>query len=485
VLIGTGDVLPAAEALSAHARAVEVDDRARAALMQVDAARALGVSGRIVDAERLAERAAANAVAAGRPELRAVAEAIRCLALLLLGERALADTLLPRVRALADAPHPLLAAMLHRSLLFADEFVEAEHVLERAIHRYRASGGVAALPELLGFQADLAYRLGRWDEAAMLAEEGIRLAPEFDQPMGGSGQALLARIAAARGREQEAREHIATARAVARATGAHAVRSYSDATLGLLELSLGHAEAAIEALGAAWRATESIGGLIATEVQEAPDLVEAYVAAGREREAERVLVTFEQRGIRARSRWTLAAAARCRGLLAGQGFGEHFERALALHAALPTPFEEARTELAYGERLSRAGRHDEAHDLLTRATARFELLDAAPWAARAKAPLTGGGGRERPRSQAGALTAQELRVALLVARGATNREAAHELFVTPKTIEKHLAACYQKLGVRNRTELAATMLRPPASSRARVGLEESGSPDVPPLHGEV
>ena len=51
--------------------------------------------------------------------------------------------------------------------------------------------------------------------------------------------------------------------------------------------------------------------------------------------------------------------------------------------------------------------------------------------------------------------AQELQVSLLVAEGATNREAAATLFVTPKTIETHLNHVYRKLGVRSRVELAA------------------------------
>jgi DNA-binding CsgD family transcriptional regulator len=53
------------------------------------------------------------------------------------------------------------------------------------------------------------------------------------------------------------------------------------------------------------------------------------------------------------------------------------------------------------------------------------------------------------------LTPQELKLARIVASGATNREAAERLFVSPKTVEAHLGAIYRKLGVRSRTELAA------------------------------
>jgi DNA-binding NarL/FixJ family response regulator len=51
------------------------------------------------------------------------------------------------------------------------------------------------------------------------------------------------------------------------------------------------------------------------------------------------------------------------------------------------------------------------------------------------------------------LTPQELQVALPVAEGKTNKEAAAELFLSPKTVEFHLASVYRKLGVSSRREL--------------------------------
>jgi DNA-binding NarL/FixJ family response regulator len=60
------------------------------------------------------------------------------------------------------------------------------------------------------------------------------------------------------------------------------------------------------------------------------------------------------------------------------------------------------------------------------------------------------------------LSPHELRVALLIAEGTTNREAAAQLFLTPKTIEFHLGHIYRKLHVRSRTELAGLLLRDPS-----------------------
>lgn len=51
----------------------------------------------------------------------------------------------------------------------------------------------------------------------------------------------------------------------------------------------------------------------------------------------------------------------------------------------------------------------------------------------------------------GDLTARELEVLRLVARGLTNAEAARELTVTPRTVNAHLTAIYSKLGVTGRS----------------------------------
>jgi DNA-binding NarL/FixJ family response regulator len=53
------------------------------------------------------------------------------------------------------------------------------------------------------------------------------------------------------------------------------------------------------------------------------------------------------------------------------------------------------------------------------------------------------------------LTSQETRVALLVARGLSNREIAAALFLSPKTVEHHLASVFRKRGFRSRTQVAA------------------------------
>jgi DNA-binding NarL/FixJ family response regulator len=60
------------------------------------------------------------------------------------------------------------------------------------------------------------------------------------------------------------------------------------------------------------------------------------------------------------------------------------------------------------------------------------------------------------------LSGREVDVAYLVGMGATNREIAARLFVSAKTVEKHLAAIFDKLAVNRRSHVAAIVSQDPA-----------------------
>jgi DNA-binding CsgD family transcriptional regulator len=228
--------------------------------------------------------------------------------------------------------------------------------------------------------------------------------------------------------------------------------------LGLLELGLGHVPAATDALVRCAREAEQEGLGNPTTIPYEPDLIEALHASGRDAEAKVAAQQLERRAEQVRSPWALAAAARCRGLLAGDDdFAREFQSALALHDEVANAFERARTQLCYGERLRRFRRRAEAARELSAALATFQQFGSESWAGRARNELRAAGYFTRPqRGWTGVekLTPQELRVALIIAEGASVREAASQLFLSPKTIEAHLGRVYQKLGVRNRAQLA-------------------------------
>jgi DNA-binding NarL/FixJ family response regulator len=86
-------------------------------------------------------------------------------------------------------------------------------------------------------------------------------------------------------------------------------------------------------------------------------------------------------------------------------------------------------------------------------------MGSVPLAARARRELeaTGEASRVPEPGPRGELTPQELRIGLRVAEGRTNPEVAGELFMSRKTVERHLSQIYRKLGVRSRTELARVL----------------------------
>ena len=84
-------------------------------------------------------------------------------------------------------------------------------------------------------------------------------------------------------------------------------------------------------------------------------------------------------------------------------------------------------------------------------------MAAAPWAERARAELRAAGepaaaGAPAP-DRLSPLTPQELQVVRLAASGATNRDIAAQLFISPRTVDHHLRSVFGKLGIRSRAEL--------------------------------
>ena len=120
-----------------------------------------------------------------------------------------------------------------------------------------------------------------------------------------------------------------------------------------------------------------------------------------------------------------------------------------------------------GAALRRGGRRADARPLLREALELARRCGAAALAHRAYDELAATGERVRRYTPIGveSLTPSERRVAELAANGMTNRQIAQTLFVTVKTIETHLAAVYDKLGIRSRQQL------PAALTMGRAGVE--------------
>ena len=313
-------------------------------------------------------------------------------------------------------------------------------------------GDEVALMLARGFLGTADYLAGRWTEARAGIGECLRLAAEIGWlgPQVYAYGRILAQLAAAQGAEEDARAQDAAAAPFAGIAWASHVGAGALALLALGRLEYADAVERYEA-----EVLPRVGPLLL--YHDVADAIEAYLHTGRTSDAARWLEGFSTQARESAWPWALARAAHLEALSADeQSYEKAFDDALEWHERARQPFLRARTELAYGERLRRAGLRREARTHLRIALSTFEGLGAVPWAEHAAAQLraTGEHVRQRTDPDTSALTPQELQVALVVARGATNKEAAAQLFLSPKTIEKHLGSAYAKLGLRSRAELA-------------------------------
>jgi DNA-binding CsgD family transcriptional regulator len=327
----------------------------------------------------------------------------------------------------------------------------------RLVARLRAEGTVAALVGVLPLLAFTEVGERRLREAQASVAEGTELARALGYENDETGLiGLQARIAALHGDADACREHAADAlrRSVRNGIG----WATTNARLALAELELG--------LGDPREAIAHFEQIVVTPappavMTAAPDLIDAALRAGDPERAAEALERFAAWAPISRARSVHGMLARCRATLAeGDEAAPLFEEALELHARETPPYERARTQLAYGERLRRDRHKRGARAQLRAALETFEGLGADLWAERARGELnaTGESARKRDASTIDDLTPQELRIAQLVAAGASNRDAAAQLFVSPKTVEYHLRKVFLKLGLSSRVELARVQL---------------------------
>jgi len=363
-------------------------------------------------------------------------------------------------KAALSSPHGHIHSLgIGWPLVWLEEYELAHAFIKRSVDIQREGGFLAYLPQALLPLAELEFRTGHWDDARLHATEALGLSEDLRQPTEASfASSLLARIEAGFGDEISSRAHARSALDSEIRLGFRSATANAKAALGFLEVGLGNYQAAAAVLEESHSLCE-VGGT--TEPWLFPvdgDLVEALVRLGEKGQALLIAKSLTARGEAVGRKSAMAVGQRAIGLASeDEDFRDPFETALAIHADLPTPFEVARTELAYGERLRRAKKRDDARRQLRRALEVFEGLGAGPWTERTRLELELSGETLATPRSVSTLTRQERQVATIVARGVTNREAAATLFVNHKTIEYHLGNVYRKLGVRSRTELANVM----------------------------
>jgi DNA-binding CsgD family transcriptional regulator len=333
----------------------------------------------------------------------------------------------------------------------------ASDFAERAMVAARARGMVSWIPSLMATLTEVAIWRAEWARASALATDSAGLAQVMgDDDLRTTMLSEVGRIDAHRGEFASAQEAARTRLRWSDERGIFRERPVALRTLAAVDMHEGRPEQAVRRLLPIMAVTIDGRGVRNGCLTVVEDLVEAAVRSGNTGVAVGPVQRLSAYARLSPDPLASALAARCRAQLAGgDDAAEEYETSLRFHDRDPNAFATARTHLSFGEWLRRRGRRGDAREHLQEALDVFDRLEAVPWLRRTEAELRATGASIGPRHEASTrLTAQELRVAMSVAEGLTNRETADQLFVSVKTVEFHLGSVYRKLGVRSRTELA-------------------------------
>jgi DNA-binding CsgD family transcriptional regulator len=307
---------------------------------------------------------------------------------------------------------------------------------------------------LLSFDlAHLELRVGNLDRTAQLLEE-LAGPDALRSPAYEFSRALLA---AGRGHPDEVESWATRTIERARQVGVRLDELEALRARGLAALLRGDSVLAAESLRLIWEHTQREGVDDPGVFPVAADLVEALVELGELDMARAVTERLQRLSEEQQHPWGLASVRRCRGLIElARGYNDaavaQLLEAAEAYGALGLRFDQARSLLVLGRAQRRSRKWAAARASLGRADALFEELGSPGWSHHARSELARVGAR-RPAAE-GELTRAEERVALLAAEGRSNKEIAAELFVSVKTVEKHLSRAYAKLGVHSRGRLA-------------------------------
>ena len=218
--------------------------------------------------------------------------------------------------------------------------------------------------------------------------------------------------------------------------------------LALLRLAQNKSDAAACAIR---RAAASTSEPI-VRIRLLPALVEILVAAGELAEARAAREELDDLVQRFNTPATTAMALHTRGLVElADGDARAAARCAYASAAkwqeVGSPYGEARAQVLCGLACQTLGDEDGVEVAFDAAQATFERLGAR----RDLSSLLA----VRGKSKSHGLTPRELEVLRLVAKGKTNKEIAKELFLSVKTIDRHLSNIFVKLGVSSRAAATA------------------------------
>ncbi len=184
-----------------------------------------------------------------------------------------------------------------------------------------------------------------------------------------------------------------------------------------------------------------------------PAAVEIFLATGRSDEAKDVVTELEQisKTYPTTAMWAILDAARGAVALSEDRTSDALARlrqAADRWRELDAPYETAQIGVRIGQACRLLGDEEGALMELRAALATFERLGARPDASRVRELLSGHDGH------LSVLSPRETEVLRLIATGRTNAEIAAALFLSERTVHRHVSNILTKLDVRSRTSAA-------------------------------
>ncbi len=371
----------------------------------------------------------------------------------------------------AEEPELVASSVAVMTLVAADDVDTAQRAAQRALVIARERGATPELVRARYLNGFVAW--GRGDFAT--AEADVRQAIELARLSGILPLVLmytppLVEILIER-------DDLEAAEAELQSTGMATGPVPMNAAFSMLLLIRGHLryeqgsfEAAAEDFASLAAEAESLGVGVGPTLSACQFAARTLVALGRPEQARELAESMVPHARRWDTPSTTAQVLRARAWTAeGAARVELLREAAAVLDGSPRQFQRAEALSELGAALRRARHRVEARGPLREALQLARRCGAVRLARRTQDELLASGEKVRRHTPIGveSLSPSERRVAELAATGLTNRQIAQELFVTVKTIEAHLSATYDKLGIRSRRQLAAALGRegPPAVRR--------------------
>ena len=292
---------------------------------------------------------------------------------------------------------------------------------------------------------------GEWDEAEQQLTAACSEYATFRPPMAGESIVRLAELRWRQGRWAEAADLF---RQVEHEGIAQPGRAELALSTGDAKAAVDYAERYLRQLPAEDRMERAIGLEL---------MVRSLAAIGSFEAALEPLAELRRIAQHTTMKPLLASAAFASGALASEqgdyeGARKCFEDAVDLYERVSAPFDSARARMALARALSSLERQADSGREATLALQTFRQVGAAKEAEIAATFLRSLGGAitlQEPAENPAGLSSREVEVLELIAAGRSNQEIASGLFLSVRTVERHISTIYEKIGAHGKAARAA------------------------------